>query len=221
MLAKRITCFLVILTCLLLVSPIVGLDAADGDWLDLMPGPNLKGWKRVPIAPDVKLNAKNAWKMDGKLLLCDGVDVKEMLLYGKDLGDGTFHVEWRFRKVEGSPDYNSGVYVRTSADGAVWHQAQVAHVPKRPRLGDLFGVTRSNGKPVPFLVEGDGAGLAKPPGEWNSYDVTCDGPKVTVKVNGKLATTWNDCQVKTGHIGLQAEFFFIEFKNLKFKKASR
>lgn len=196
---------------------------ADLDWIDLMPGPKLKGWKRVPIAPDVKLNAKNAWKLDksGKILLCDGVDVKEMLLYDKDLGDGTFHVEWRFRKVQGKPDYNSGVYVRTAPDGTIWHQAQVAHVPKPPHAGDLFGVTRLNGKPDKFLVQGRGVSLVKPPGEWNVYDITCAGPKVTVHVNGELATTWNDCQVKKGRAGLQAEYFFIEFKELKFKAASR
>lgn len=120
---------------------------ATEKWLDLTPGPDLAGWKRVPIAPDVKPGAKNPWKMDGKILLCDGVDVKEMLLYDKEFKDGVFHVEWRFRKVEGKPEYNSGIYVRNSADGKVWHQAQVAHVGKPPRLGDLFGETLVDGKP--------------------------------------------------------------------------
>jgi hypothetical protein len=187
--------------------------------MDLTPGPDLQGWKRVPIAPDTTLNAKNPWKLDpdGKVLLCDGVGIKEMLLYDKAFTDGTFHVEWRFRKVADKNDYNSGIYVRTSADGRVWHQAQVAHLEKAPRLGDLFGETAVDGKPQRFLVEGQGAKLAHPPGEWNTYDITCKGPTVTVKVNGKTATTWNDCKVSRGHVGLQAEYFFIEFKNLGFR----
>ena len=32
-----------------------------------------------------------------------------------------------------------------------------------------------------------------------------------------VTTTWNECQVPTGHVGLQAEYYYIEFKNLKFK----
>src|SRR5438128_2580957 len=73
------------------------LELDPRGWTDLMPGKDLQGWKRVPIAPDTTLNAKNAWKVEGGLLLCDGVDVKEMLLHDKEFADGVFHLEWRFR----------------------------------------------------------------------------------------------------------------------------
>jgi hypothetical protein len=193
---------------------------AEG-WIDLLPGPGLKGWKRVPIAPDTRVGDKNPWSVDatGKILVCDGVGVKEMLLHDAEFKDGTFHVEWRFRKVEDKNDYNGGVYVRTSADGKVWHQSQVAHLQKPPLMADLFGDTLVAGKPQKFLVEGRGAKLAHPPGEWNTYDIVCRGPKVTVSVNGETATVWDTCQVPQGHVGLQAEFFFLEFKNLKFKRS--
>jgi hypothetical protein len=211
---------LLIVACLLLRPH---AEAGGEGWIDLMPGPNLKGWTRVPIAPDTMLNDKNAWSLDpsGKVLLCDGVGVKEMLLHESEFGDGTFHVEWRFRKVEGKKDYNSGIYVRTSSDGKVWHQAQVAHPEKAPRLGDLFGDTLEGGKVQKFLAEGRGTALAHPPGEWNTYDIVCEGPKITVNVNGERATVWDQCQVRRGHVGMQAEFFFIEFKNLRFKPAGR
>jgi hypothetical protein len=196
-----------------------GLAAEEGREIDLLPGKGLEGWKRVPIAPDTKLNTKNPWKVDegGRVLHCDGVGVKEMFLYDREFADGTFHVEWRFRKVTDRKDYNSGIYVRTSADGKVWHQAQVAHLEKAPRMADLFGDTLEDGKPKKLVVEGMGTKLVHGPGEWNTYDITCKGPKVTVEVNGKLATTWDNCQVPRGHVGLQAEYFDIEFKNLRFK----
>jgi hypothetical protein len=193
--------------------------ASEAGWVDLLAGKGLKGWRRVPIAPDTKRNDKDPWKLaeDGKVLQCDGVGVKEMLLFEREFADGTFHVEWRFRKVEGKADYNSGVYVRSSLDGKVWHQAQVAHLEKPPRLADLFGETLVDGKSKHFLVEGRGEKLARPPGEWNAYDITCKGQAVTVAVNGEAATTWDGCKVFKGHVGLQAEFYFIEFRNLKFK----
>jgi len=194
--------------------------AQEGEWQDLFPGKDLAGWKRVPLAPDTKLNEKNAWSIDAKnkVLFCDGVGVKEMLLYDKEFGDGVFHVEWRFRKVEGDPVYNSGIYVRSKSDGLTWHQVQVAHNPKPPFMGDIFRIPDVN-KPAPEVVgKGDGAKHVKAPGEWNTYDITCKGKTISVAINGTTTCTWNNCPIPRGYIGLQAEFFFIEFKNLKFRE---
>jgi hypothetical protein len=93
----------------------------------------------------------------------------------------------------------------------------VAHLDKPPRMADLFGETRVDGEVRKFLVEGRGTSLVRPPGEWNTFEITCKGPAVTVAVNGTVATTWNDCKVARGHVGLQAEYFYLELKNLKFK----
>src|SRR5262245_48856633 len=109
---------------------------------DLMPKSDLAGWRRVPIEP---LAQKPVWTMgaDGKTLVIEGVGAKEMLLYDKELGDGVLHVEWRFRKVEESDPakkvvYNGGVYARTTLDGKVYVQAQVAHQDKAPVVGDVI-----------------------------------------------------------------------------------
>ena len=195
-------------------------QASEDGWIDLMPGKELKGWKRVPIPPDKKLGDKDPWSIDSqtKTLICDGVGVKEMLLYDREFGDGVFHVEWRFKKIEGGKDYNSGIYVRTAGDGKVWHQVQVAHVDKPPRLGDLFTDIPADDQLKRVVIEGSGHKHARPVGEWNTYDIMCKGKTITVRVNGKPATTWKECPVPKGHVGLQAEFFYIEFRNLKFKE---
>lgn len=194
------------------------LERDPKGWVDIFPGKDLQGWKRVVLPPDTSLNAKNPWKVEGNLLLCDGVGVKEMFLHEKEQGDGIFHVEWRFRPVtEGKKDYNSGAYVRTSADGKIWHQVQIAHLEKPPLLGDLFGDSLVKGKPDKVLVRGEGTKHAKPPGEWNTYEITTRGKRVSVAINGVNTLTWEDCPLEKGHVGLQAEFFFIEFRNIKFK----
>lgn len=195
------------------------LEKDPKGWIDLLPGKDLSGWKRIPIAPDAKVGDKNPWSVSGKTLQCDGVGLKEMLLTDKSFGDGTFHVEWRFRKVEGKKDYNSGIYIRTSADGKVWHQVQVAHAEKPPLLGDLFGQTKGKEKMESFLVRGKGADRANAPGEWNTYEISAKGQRIEVWVNGARTCTWDECRVEKGHLGLQAEFFYIEFRNLKFRPA--
>ncbi len=222
--------FGLLLSLWVLLGPSVGADepksparsALETDpkgWMDLFNGKDLKGWKRVPIAPDDKLNAKNPWAVDDKkgLLLCDGVGVKEMLLHETPRSDGIFHVEWRFRKTKDKVGYNGGVYVRTASDGKVWLQAQVAHLEKPPLVADLFGDMLVGGKLQRVQINGSGHKRVRPIGDWNTYEITCQGKSVTVWLNGAVVTTWNDCQVPAGHVGLQAEFFFLEFKNLKFK----
>ncbi len=198
-----------------------GKSALESDpkgWDDLFPAKDLKGWKRVVLPPDEKLNPKNPWSVDveNKLLLCDGVGVKEMFLQETERGDGIFHVEWRFRKSD-KTGYNSGVYVRSSADGKVWHQAQVAFLEKPPLVADLFGETLVDGKVQKFQQLGTGHKHAHGPGEWNTYEITCKGKTISVWLNGAVVTTWNECMVPRGLVGMQAEFFFIEFRNIKFK----
>lgn len=195
------------------------LEADPQGWEDLFPGKDLKGWKRVLLPPDEKLNPKNPWSVDGteKVLHCDGVGVKEMLLHDTERGDGIFHVEWRFKKIEGKTGYNSGLYVRTSADGKVWHQAQVAFQEKPPLVSDLFGDTLVNGKVEKFQKFGTGMKHAHAIGEWNTNEVICKGKTITVWLNGTVVTTWTDCGVPRGLIGLQSEFWYIDFRNLKWK----
>lgn len=219
------TRFISSIVCCLILAPSIrsqetapsALEKDPDGWIDLMPANNLAGWKRVPL--DEKLSERNPWSIDGKLLLCDGVGIKEMFLHDKQFADGIFHVEWRFRPVTtDKKDYNSGVYIRSPADGKVWLQVQVAHNDKPPFMGDIFGGYVKDDKLEKVLVRGEGVKRINPPGKWNTYEITAKGKNVSVWINGATTLTWNDCQAPRGHIGLQAEFFFIEFRNLKFKE---
>jgi hypothetical protein len=217
--------------CLLSVSALAGGDdarpksvpsALESDpkgWLDLFNGKDLKGWKRMFLAPDDKLNAKNPWSVDAKngVLVCDGVGIKEMLLHESQRDDGVFHVEWRFKKTKDTVGYNSGVYVRSGGDGKHWVQAQVAMLEKPPLVADLFGDIRVDGAVKRVHIPGTGHKHVRPVGDWNTMEVTCKGKNISVWLNGAVVTTWTDCPVARGHVGMQAEFYFIEFKNLKFK----
>jgi hypothetical protein len=193
------------------------LESDPIGWTDLLADKSLKGWKRVSIPPKSKLNAKNPWKVDADtgMLVCDGVGIHEMLLFDKELGDGIFHVEWRFKKLDGKKGgYNSGVYVRNSADGAIWHQAQVGN----KNVGYIFGQTLIDGKRAG--IPGNkkpGPQRGKEAGEWNTYEITCKGPKMTLWVNGAVTAVWDGCQVPRGYLGLEAEGYLIEFKNVKYK----
>ena len=196
------------------------LEADPKGWTDLL-AKGMSDWKRVPIPPGSKLNKKDPWKLDAdkKLLVCDGVGVHEMLLYDKEFADGVFHVEWRFKPVEGKKGYNSGVYVRNSADGRIWHQAQVGD----RNVGFIFGDTAVPGeeklKRINTGRKGPQRGL--PAGEWSTFEITCKGKTLTLWVNGHVTSEWNECQVPKGYVGMEAEGWYIEFRNVKFRSNPR
>ncbi len=72
---------------------------------------------------------------------------------------------------------------------------------KNEVLGELVGVKRMET-------------LEKPTGEWNLYEITVDGPRLTAFINGtKVNEAW-DCEVLGGLIGLQSEGGEIHFRRI-------
>jgi hypothetical protein len=57
-------------------------------------------------------------------------------------------------------------------------------------------------------------GAEKEPGEWNRYDITVKGAKITLKVNGKKVNSARGCDVRCGKIGFQSEGGEIHFRKI-------
>jgi len=181
--------------------------------IDLFPDKDLKGWQRVPIKP---LADKKVFSLseDGKTLVVDGVGATEMLLHERAFGDGTLRVEWRWRRhVDPRGAYNGGVYVRTT-DAKSWVQAQVARQEKPPVVGDLMGLLPGSDQRQDHFQKGPSP--EKPLGEWNVYEIACDGPKISLVVNGTPTAVWENCPLLQGRVGLQAEFAVYEVRSLRF-----
>lgn len=193
------------------------LERDPNGWMDLFPGRDFKGWKRVPIDP---LSPKVVWShsADGKSLFCDGTGgKKELLMNEEERGDGIFHVEWRWGKEQDPvPNYNGGIYLRSSMDGKTWIQAQVAR-GKAPVVGDFIGMIAEGGKPKRVDRLQPGASREAPLGDWNTYEITCKGKTISLWVNGGVTCVWEDFPILRGHLGLQAEFALYEFRSLKYK----
>jgi hypothetical protein len=47
------------------------------------------------------------------------------------------------------------------------------------------------------------------------YEIRCEGKKITLSVNGAVTSEFTQCEVPRGYIGLEAEGYRIEFRNLK------
>jgi hypothetical protein len=194
------------------------LERSSEGWTDLLEqaGPKLSGWTRGPIPPSGKLKPQSQWSFqpDTGILLCEGNGGHEWLRWDKEMSDGVFHVEWRFVPVAGKKGYNSGIYARNSDDATIWHQAQTGDASG----GFLFGQSPASGALKGFnLSKNIPEQRVKPAGEWNTFEITCKGKDMTLWVNGAVTNEWHDCEVPKGYVGLEAEGFKIEFRNVKIK----
>lgn len=198
------------------------LESDPKGWMDLLAGKSLNDWIRGPLTAAGQLRAgqmsdPSPWKLNpsGEILICEGDKVgHEWLRHSAEIADCIFHVEWRFVPVEGEPRYNSGVFVRTNADGTIWHQAQAS-----AGGGYLFGNTLVKGVPQRVnLREKMSENRVKPAGEWNTYEIRALGRQISLWVNGAVTNEFTDCEVPRGYVGLEAEGYRVEFRNIQLKR---
>jgi hypothetical protein len=217
------------LSCLLAVTfliPAAGALAADAapdggaqGFVPLYDGKDLKGW-------EVQNGSISAWKADGPLLSCikkGGGWLRTAKLYS----DFVLRVDWRI-----PPEGNSGIGLRFPSKGDPAHvgmEIQIlddnAEVYKKMHL-----VPAQHTGSIYYQVPAK-QGAAKPANEWNSYEITCLGPRVKVVLNGQVVTDADVDQYtkgagghkpladrpKIGHVGLQSHESRVDFRNIELK----
>jgi hypothetical protein len=170
----------------------------------------------VTVTTQDELRERTQWKVDSsnRYVICAGDGGHEWLRYDRELGDAIFHVEWRFTPREGNPRYNSGVYMRSSLYGEIWHQAQTGQGG-----GFLFANTLVDGvlKRVNLRNQMK-ENRVKPAGEWNTYEIRTEGDKISLWVNGATVNELARCAFLKGYLGLEAEGYEITFRNMKLKE---
>jgi len=140
----------------------------------------------------VDQNTPKSWQIAPGVLVLTGGSAH---LFTKDsFDDFVVRFEWRPLK----QGYNSGFFVRG-------RQIQIAD----GQAGMLFG-----SKDAPAVPN-----LHKPPGEWNAWEVTCIGRRLSLKVNGTLAWEIGDFKSAPAPLGIEAEGHPIEFRNLRIQAA--
>jgi hypothetical protein len=161
-----------------LLVPIV---APAAEWKQLFDGKDLNGWKHVgPGSMTVE---------NGIIRTHGGMG----LLYwtGGKVGDCTIKVVYRMRDFND----NSGVFVRIpEAPTEPWmpvnkgYEVQIDNHPETSGeneyhvTGTLYSLTKPLAKP------------GKPGPEWNTMEITLDGPRTIVTVNGVKVTDYTEGQ---------------------------
>jgi hypothetical protein len=125
----------------------------------------------------------------------------------KSFRDYKLTVEWRFVKVSPKAD-NTGVFVHVQSPDKIWPtciecQGQFLH------QGDLIlsgGATcKGHESAQSRHIKMQATGNEKTAGEWNIYEIVCQGDTLKVFVNGKLENEVQGCSVSSGAIAMQSE----------------
>ena len=187
----------------------------------LFNGKDLSGWVRFSPG-DRRDKTTKQWTVDRVWSVRDGV----IHCVGKPAGyirtcdsyaNYKLHVEWRWV----DKPTNSGVLLHRAGIDRVWPkcvEAQLMH----QNAGDFWLLSHSTIKaggkqigPKAFTnVKKKNPSNEKPPGEWNTYDIVCDGGTVNLTVNGLLQNEGTDASPSSGPICLQSEGSPIEFRNI-------
>lgn len=177
-----------------------------GEKVDLFDGETFEGWQ----APDMSY-----WSVEDGAITATASEEnpckKNQFLVWQDGEIDDFVLSLKFR-IEGGPKANSGIQVRSQVqeDGhAVGYQVDIAH-PDAPYLGAVYDehgrkMLASRGEKT--TVQSDGI-MEKEPigesaeqgfksyklGEWNEYEITGKGNRISVKLNGHLTSEVIDLQ---------------------------
>ncbi len=164
-----------ILVCCALVSAmVIGASAQKGEWKQLFNGKDLTGWKHVGPGEMVV--------EDGAIRTKGGMG----LLYwtGGKVGNSVIRVVWRLQ----GKDDNGGIFIRIPVEPREeWmpvnygYEAQIHNEEDDYHVtGVLYSLTKAMARP------------GKPGPEWNTTEITLDGPRTIITVNGVKVTDYKE-----------------------------
>jgi hypothetical protein len=194
-------------------------EEKNGGFVPLYNGKDLTGWEGHN-------GSTTGWKAEGEILSCEGKGAG-WLRTTKMYSDFVLRIDWRIPK-----HGNSGVGLRFPHKGDPAHEGMEIQI-----LDD--SAEEFQGKKLKDAQHTGGIyyqaaakqGVAKPPGEWNSYEITCLGPHVKVVLNGQVV---NDVMLdhftkaegpykplaerpQIGYIGMQNHNTRVEFRKIELK----
>jgi len=189
---------------------------SSGQEIGLFNGRDLSGWESFLV--DESARMEDVWSVENGLLVGQG-EPQGYLYTQNDYENFRLVVEWRW---PGEPG-NSGVLMRITGEPMMLPNCVEAQL-QNGNAGDMYGFQG-------FKIGGDeermseiprlkGLGLKKiegnenEPGEWNRYEITAQGDRITLILNGKKVNEATGVDVRPGRIGLQSEGGVIQFRTV-------
>jgi len=185
----------------------------------LFNGKDLKGWTFDSIDP--KISPQSVWSVSDGILICKGRP-PGLMRTEKEFSNYELTVEWRW--APGGKPGNSGVLIHATKPKElfIWPKSIEVQLATG-NAGDLWSNgekltvagTEPQGKGRRWVKKADSA--EKPPGEWNTIRLRCEGAKITAWVNGTLMNEATGLSTTKGAICLQCEDKEVHFRKVELK----
>ena len=201
-------CFVVVLASVVALvgaqaaePPLLPQTLADAGWALLFDGETLGGWQPTGDAK---------WQVTDRTMRTAGQQPGFLMTAG-EFADFELHVEFKAPAAT-----NSGVFLRTALEPTDptkdCYELNIAP-PENPfPTGGLVGR-----KKVVLAAEGFPAA-----DQWHAFDVTADGGKLAVRLDGTPILEYDDPEpIRRGHIGLQSNSGEVAFRNIRIRVLPR
>jgi hypothetical protein len=175
-----------------------GAPAVDAEgWRTLFNGSDLSGWNVVGDAN---------WRVEGRAARADQGTTASYLVSEDRFAD--FDLELEFWV---DTEANSGVFLRCQDPGTITdtscYEANIFDT--RPdqtyRTGSIVNVA----EPAEFVYTG---------GQWNRFEITADGHRLQVTLNGRTMVDTEDSRFASGPIALQHAAGTVMFRNVRIRE---
>ncbi|MBD3274843.1 MAG: DUF1080 domain-containing protein [Candidatus Marinimicrobia bacterium] len=182
----------------------------------LFNGEDLTGWEQIE-------GEEGAWGVENGLLFTEGAGGGWL---STDRTFDNFKLSLEFRVPEGG---NSGVFLRTPRHG------NPAYAGMEAQVLDDYAEKYETLQPWQYTgsiyaVVAPSKRVTKPAGEWNTYEILCNGPMVKIWLNGELVNDTNlihhmdkadshpGIKRRSGYIGLQNHSTRVDYRNIVIKE---
>jgi hypothetical protein len=176
--------------------------ADEAGFVSMFNGKDFSGWQFGDASYALPTTMPANWKIDSGVIRFLK-DAKPNLTSQWDYEDFEARLEWRAMQ----DNYNSGFYIRSERNS---HSNQLNFKKGDEGMLQLPVGKPKGAKPAPELQ--------RPLKEWNQWRVLVVGDKLTLWCNGQLAYEATGVAPARGYIGLQAEYFPIEWRNIRIKE---
>ncbi|MFC2081366.1 DUF1080 domain-containing protein [Bacteroidota bacterium] len=202
------------------ISGIMIVSCSQDNKVPLFNGEDLSNWTGIVF--DSISNPDDVFQVKDGIILVSGEPFGYMIT-SESYSNYKLHVEWRWA----AEPSNSGVFLHCQGmEESTWPiciEAQLKHENAGGfvlmghgtglNIADSTYQVPPEGKRTLGIKNLEGSS-ENSPGEWNVYDITCDGGDIELIVNGIVQNIASESTLKSGQIALQSEGGPVEFRNI-------
>ena len=220
---------------LVLVLTLASAARAD-EFRDLFDGKSLDGW--VVEGPAKSKTGQMMWSVSDGRIACLGEGFGFLRYDRREFSDFTLRVEYRFMPApEAKAQANSGLGIRTGRfDPARSRETRPSYAAFEVQLLDDAGSPPSaHGTGSLYRYKSPTVNPARPAPEWNTIEVACAGPRITVRLNGRTVLEADQTELadvkskpaaapapkdkpRKGYVALQSHSGRVEFRKVQIRE---